>query len=135
MQQIIAGLSILVSAAFGLIQEDIIPPLLQDCYSRHAHLMTTSNEYAIQTDCLQTFLNTTYGAKTFLTLDETALKWFDSLGMKSHRRLKRQASKRRRREIRTLSSYELRAFFNAINALKRDRVSVLNFFVKYIITL
>jgi hypothetical protein len=57
-----------------------------------------------------------------------SLDWLDSLGRKVHIRLKRQARyggrfRGKRKEIRILSERERENFFDAVNALKKDRVS------------
>jgi hypothetical protein len=114
-----------VSVAFGRIIEDIIPAPLQECYSRHAAEVTSTNEYTIQNNCLQTYLLTTFGHSGFQELDYKAWDWLESLGKKAHLRYKRQSRhnrKRLRREIRTLGVRERNAFFAAINALKQDTV-------------
>lgn len=114
-----------VSVAFGRIIEDIIPAPLQECYSRHAAELTSTNEYTIQHNCLQTYLLITFGHSGFQELDYKAWYWLESLGKKAHLRYKRQSKqnrKRLRREIRTLSVRERNAFFAAINALKQDTV-------------
>lgn len=114
-----------VSVAFGRIIEDIIPAPLQECYSRHAAEVTSTNQYTIQNNCLQTYLLTLFGHSVMKELDFKAWDWLESLGKMAHHRYKRQRRhnrKRLRREIRTLSVRERNSFFAAINALKQDTV-------------
>lgn len=112
-------LLLLPMTIYGLIEEDDMPRLLQDCYTTHA---------LDQNNCLDEYLVVTYRNSTRYSIDQNALDWLDSLGRKVHLRLKRQARSRgrhrwTRKEIRTLSERERENFFDAVNALKRDRVS------------
>lgn len=131
--------------ALSLVVEDDIPPMLKECYNQH----TYSNSLDEQTNCLQKYLFYLFGNSTQQTLvDKNALDWVDSLGRSVHHRLKRQTRyntyntynrynrynnrfrrpipsvdrRRVRKEIRTLTDQERQVFFDAINALKNDKV-------------
>lgn len=110
------------NVALSLIQEDVIPPELNECY-KHFSIAQRSN-YKVRSNCIQKYIYNKFGSQYFDILDENAWKWIESLSIKTHQIVKRQVGyKRRRKEIRTLSDKERQRCFSAINALKRDRVS------------
>lgn len=119
-------LLLLPMTIYGLIEEDAMPRLLQDCYTTHA---------LDQSNCLDEYLVHTYKNTTRYSIDQNALDWLDSLGRKLHIRIKRQSTRhggryrRTRKEIRTLSERERENFFYAVNALKKDRVSFWVYFL------
>lgn len=67
-----------------------------------------------------------YRNTSSISLGKDAFEWLDSLGRKLHIRLRRQTRYRlrERKEIRTLSENELNNFFDAVNAMKKDKVNL-----------
>lgn len=110
--------------ASALIVEDVFPPSLEECYARQIERNSTA--YDVQTSCLEFFLAQMYRNTSSISLGKDAFEWLDSLGRKLHIRLRRQTRYRlrERKEIRTLSENELNNFFDAVNAMKKDKVNL-----------
>ncbi|CAG2211986.1 unnamed protein product [Mytilus edulis] len=114
-------LLLVIYPAAALIVEDVFPPSLAECYSGQVDKNTTT--YDLQTSCLESYLAHMYKNTSSTGLGKDAFDWFDSLGRQLHIRLRRQGYHRLRvrKEIRTLRENELDDFFDAVNALKKDK--------------
>ena len=151
-------LNVLVFTSFSkaIAEEYEIPAFLDECYSK---AMTTNN-FTVETksNCLQKYLVNTFGKilkKNLEVLDEKALHWIESLGKLAHSKLSRGKrdipfmpsplsvwhrthrcyrpipGRRIRKGVRTGSRKERKDFFDAINALKNDRVRVTPYIYLY----
>ena len=112
--------------ASALIMEDIVPPMLEECYS--AQIAKNVTAYDVQTSCLESFLGQMYKNSSTTRLGKNAFAWLDTIGRDIHIRLRRQSKGnhrlRVRKEIRTLSENEREDFLDAVRALKNDKVSL-----------
>lgn len=114
----------LISNALSLLREDVFPTELDECYSQST-IYSAANNYNVQSKCLQKYVYSMFGTRYFDILDDNAWTWIESISIKTHQLVKRQVrNRRRRKEIRTLTTTERQRCFAAINALKRDRVSL-----------
>ncbi|VDI70976.1 Hypothetical predicted protein [Mytilus galloprovincialis] len=109
--------------ASALIMEDIVPPMLEECYS--AQIAKNVTAYDVQTSCLESFLGQMYKNSSTTRLGKYAFAWLDTIGRDIHIRLRRQSKGnhklRVRKEIRTLSENEREDFLDAVRALKNDK--------------
>jgi hypothetical protein len=110
-----------------------LPGLFKECYDFYSRIARPYNTpaYAVQSRCINSYLWKTSFVRYHTTFTADGLNYIRSLQReievkRRYSRYKRQAGQPLavRREIRTLSDAEREAFFNAVNILKGDGVSM-----------
>ncbi|XP_071136568.1 tyrosinase-like protein 2 isoform X3 [Mytilus edulis] len=122
-----------VSSVFSMMTENDMPEILCKCFSEKAGSITIIPADLILYTCVNKYL-----AETWLEryqpprlIDPDAINWLRSLGRKVRGqeyniRTKRQAVRRVRREIRTLTDTQRRRFIRAVQQLKERRIGSTN---------
>ncbi|XP_076076204.1 uncharacterized protein LOC143047140 [Mytilus galloprovincialis] len=122
-----------VSSVFSMMTENDMPEILCKCFSEKAGSITIIPADLILYTCVNKYL-----AETWLEryqppglIDPDTINWFKSLGRKVRGqeyniRTKRQAVRRVRREIRTLTDAQRRRFIRAVQQLKERRIGSTN---------
>ena len=120
-----------VSSVFSMMTENDMPEILCNCFNEKAGSITIIPADLILYRCVNKYLAETWLERYHppIMSDPNTINWLRSLGRKvrgqeDNIRTKRQAVRRVRREIRTLTDAQRRRFIRAVQQLKTRRVRV-----------